>query len=310
MLHVILLFFNCLVSSQGISNFFLYNRPKGKTLKKNNQKVLLIGGTRGIGRVIRQQYSARGVPLVYTGRAPEARSRLQGAASETYLCLDLLDNRSIEGFLQQAEVFGPFTALYFVAGLSSRTSLEEMSLAGADRLVGTNFSGPAKVCGALGRLMCPGGRVVFANTLAALRAFPLVGLYGAAKSALSLLAQTVEAENGPLGLSAGVVYLDFVQNDPDKQVLGPGGEMASHQRKAQLSQDQAAALMIKAGASKSRRVFSTLRGAFLDWMQRHFPRLTHWLMSRKQQGFHQGHIPRQTKRTSRGEGITPELDHE
>jgi NAD(P)-dependent dehydrogenase (short-subunit alcohol dehydrogenase family) len=110
--------------------------------------------------------------------------------------------------------------------------------------------------------MCPGGRVVFANTLAALRAFPLVGLYGAAKSALSLLAQTVEAENGPLGLSAGVVYLDFVQNDPDKQVLGPGGEMASHQRKAQLSQDQAAALMIKAGASKSRRVFSTLRGLF------------------------------------------------
>jgi NAD(P)-dependent dehydrogenase (short-subunit alcohol dehydrogenase family) len=266
----------------------LYNREIGKTLKNSYQKVLILGGTRGIGSKLREKLRIEGIPLVFTGRAQTAEegSALPGAVD--YLSIDFLSNASIESFISRAQELGPFSHVFFVAGLSSRALLSQTPIDSLDRLAGANFLGPAKVCTALKSFLSPGGRVVFASTLAALRAFPLVGFYGAAKSALELLAQTLVSEGRGNNYSAGLVYLDFVENDPGKEVLGPGGQPLRHLRRAMLTQEEAAAFLLKSGASRKLRLFTTFRGAFLDWSLRHFPSLTRWILSPREKAYHQG----------------------
>jgi NAD(P)-dependent dehydrogenase (short-subunit alcohol dehydrogenase family) len=57
--------------------------------------------------------------------------------------------------------------------------------------------------------------------------FPGISMYSAAKAALSRFSEAVNAEYRRRGVTAGIVYLGFVENDPDKEIYSADGRRST-----------------------------------------------------------------------------------
>ncbi|MFB7291839.1 SDR family oxidoreductase [Actinacidiphila glaucinigra] len=163
--------------------------------------VLVTGASKGIGRAIAVELSARGHRVIATARRPET---LAGLPVDQRLRLDVTDQESVDQAVRDA---GDIDVLVSNAGETVRAPLESVPLAEVERLFRLNALGALRVAQAVLPAMRErgAGRLVFVSSIQGRLVLPMIGAYGASKWALEALAETLAIEAGHFGVKVSVV---------------------------------------------------------------------------------------------------------
>ena len=254
--------------------------------------VVVTGSSRGIGFEIARQILAEGGKVVLHGRSLERLQVTQttlGFAERTLLvAADLSQPEGAETLVDAAlSGLGRIDVLINNAGLSMRGDFIDLRATTVRTMVDANFlSAVWTTLTALPTLRATRGRVAFVSSMAALRGFPGVSLYSAAKMALTALDQSLHLEEGRRGVGFTLALLPFTQNDPEKTVLTAEGKLVRHQRPWQLTQAKAASGILQAVARGKRRKSFTVNGRILEVAQAIFPGVVEAILAARKTKVH------------------------
>jgi NAD(P)-dependent dehydrogenase (short-subunit alcohol dehydrogenase family) len=160
------------------------------------RRVLVTGGTRGIGAAIAARFVDAGDDVVAVGRAD----------------CDVSDEAAVAALFERV---GPVDVLVINAGVSSSAPLERTTLAEWDAQLAVNATG-AFLCtrAALPAMVERGsGRVVTVASTAGVTGARYTAAYTASKHAAVGLTRTVAAEVAGTGVTANAVCPTFVRTD-------------------------------------------------------------------------------------------------
>jgi len=194
----------------------------------DGRRVLVTGGSRGIGRAVVEAFVAEGaVVAVHASKVPVAVDLPNIAVIG-----DVADPAAVEAFVQEAaDRLGGLDVLVNNAGvfdeLDPVTATYEQWQAHWRRSVDINLLGPAWVtfC-ALPHLRRSGrGKVVNVGSRGASRGEPTAVAYGAAKAGLTAMGQSLAQALAPHGVAVSSVLPGFIETDMAAAVLdGPRGD--------------------------------------------------------------------------------------
>jgi NAD(P)-dependent dehydrogenase (short-subunit alcohol dehydrogenase family) len=170
------------------------------------KRVLITGGTSGIGAASARLLAERGFSVVATSRRSPA---LPPPAGVAWRAMDVRDENSVRTCVAAA---GALDAVVCNAGMGIFGSIEEVSLERAREQFDTNVMGVITVLRAtLPQLRAHQGRVVIVGSLAGRAPIPFQAHYSATKAAVDSLAQTLRMEVAPFGVSVSLVEPGDIQ---------------------------------------------------------------------------------------------------
>jgi len=215
-------------------------------MRLDGKIALVTGGARGIGADIARAFAAAGAAVTITdirateGRATAERIRKTGGRA-SFLEHDVRDEQAWQSVMDATvQEFGGLTTLVNNAGIEETGPLAEFDIDAFRRLFDINVTGLFLGMKHAMRAMRPGGSagkggsILNLSSLAALRAEPCFGGYGATKSAVDRLTKVGAVEAGKLGwnirvncLYPGIIETamqDKLQNDMVKLGFFPSVE--------------------------------------------------------------------------------------
>ncbi|GBD49729.1 SDR family oxidoreductase [Methylopila sp. Yamaguchi] len=177
-------------------------------MKLQGKKVVLLGGTSGIGLAVAQAATAEGAEAVIAssnpGRVDEALAALPAGSTGTVV--DLLDADAIARFF---ETVGAFDHLVYTAGEGLKLSpLASMSLDEARTFFELRYWGALGAAKAAHGKLRPGGSIIFTSGIAGARPAPGWSVAASICSAMEGLTRALAVELAPLRVnivSPGVV---------------------------------------------------------------------------------------------------------
>ncbi len=253
--------------------------------------VIVSGSSRGIGRETARYLLNRGASVVINGRSCERLEKTKeellrdtGCDSRSLIavCADLSDPAGGKRLIDETiDRYGRVDALVNNVGVSMRGSIRDLRAPAIRALIdGTLVAAAYPTIAALPHLLSERGTVVFVSTAAALWGFPGVSWYSATKAGLRSFAQALDAEHRRDGLSVTTVFLDFVENDPDKETVAADGTPFVHSRRARLTQAAAAEAIVAALCRPRLERVVSAPGRALKLATRFAPRALSWYLSR------------------------------
>ncbi|HEY2205496.1 MAG TPA: SDR family oxidoreductase, partial [Pseudonocardia sp.] len=161
--------------------------------------VLVTGGSRGMGKAMVEAFAARGASVVIASRKIDACETLAAAVREKHggTALPVACNVSswsdCDALVETVYgEFGRVDVLVNNAGLSPLyPSLDEVSEALFDKVIGVNLRGPFRLGSAIGTRMAAGdgGAIINVSSIAAIRPGAHELPYAAAKAGLNALTE-------------------------------------------------------------------------------------------------------------------------
>lgn len=192
--------------------------------ERDPARILVTGCSSGIGRALCAELHERGHRVIATARDTSALAALPAHA---HLELDVTDAASIA---DAADAAGPVDVLINNAGVSAWAPLEMMPVSTAQRVFDTNVWGMLRVCQAFLPAMRTKqrGRVINVSS-AALRGYPMLGVYAASKTALEALSEAMRLELALFGVDVvlaepAAVTTSFGANRLPVEPADPGYE--------------------------------------------------------------------------------------
>jgi NAD(P)-dependent dehydrogenase (short-subunit alcohol dehydrogenase family) len=176
-------------------------RHKGK-------KVVIIGGTSGMGLATAKMLVDGGARVVVTGRS---KAGLESAQKElgkdaVVVSSDARSLTDIDALASKVKAeFDTFDLLFVNAGFSIPAPLESLTEASYDEMFNLNAKGPVFAVQKLAPLINRGGSVVLTTSIANVKGMPGQLTYGAAKAALRSFARTLAAELIPREIRVNAV---------------------------------------------------------------------------------------------------------
>jgi NAD(P)-dependent dehydrogenase (short-subunit alcohol dehydrogenase family) len=174
-----------------------------------DKKVLVTGGTSGIGEATARAYAAAGADVVLTGR-DEGRGRriveslVKDGARARFVRADLGLLEDVERLAEEVE---HVDVLVNNAGVFPFGATHEVDGELFDATFALNVKAPFLLAGAFAPRMAAngGGAIVNITTMVASFGAPGMALYGSTKAALELLTKAWAAEYGPQGVRVNAV---------------------------------------------------------------------------------------------------------
>jgi NAD(P)-dependent dehydrogenase (short-subunit alcohol dehydrogenase family) len=201
----------------------------------HNKVVLITGGSSGIGRAAALRLAGHGARVALAARTEPALCAVAGevaAAGGEALAVpaDVTDAEQCRRAVDTTvERFGKLDVLICSAGVSMRAPFAESNLAVMERVVRTNFLGTLYATyHAVPHVIRSRGSLVAISSLTGKRGVPSYAVYGAAKSAVQGLYESLRLELAPAGVHVGVVSPGFVDTPLRDHVLGPDGKEWDH----------------------------------------------------------------------------------
>jgi short-subunit dehydrogenase len=185
------------------------------------RKVVVVGGTKGIGRAVVRRLVARGDAVALLGRnaadlaasAADLAARGAGAPPAT-IPMDLARPDTFEAVLDQASrALGGFDTVIVTAGAFGTQDALEADAEARDRVLTTNFTQTIQFCEAarVRLLGAGGGTLCVLGSVAGDRARKPVVLYGATKAGVAYYMNGLDARYRDAGLKAVLVKPGFVR---------------------------------------------------------------------------------------------------
>ena len=173
-----------------------------------DKKVVIIGGTSGMGLATAQMLLAGGARILVTGRSKAGLESAQKELGKDALVVssDARSLTDIDALASKVKAeFDTFDLLFVNAGFSIRAPLESLTEAVYDEMFNLNAKGPIFAVQKLAPLINRGGSVVLTTSIANVKGMPGQLAYGAAKAALRSFARTLAAELIPREIRVNAV---------------------------------------------------------------------------------------------------------
>jgi 3-oxoacyl-[acyl-carrier protein] reductase len=176
------------------------------------RRVLVTGGTRGIGRAIVLAFAGAGAHVVTCSTSPgEAVDSLErelkaGGGNHRVVRADVSRPDDVDGLVRAcADTFGGLDVVVNNAGTISHHPFAELALEEWRRVVDVDLTGAFLVTQRALPLLGHGSSVVFVGSRVATEGVPLRAHYTAAKAGLIGLTRTLAKELGPSGVRVNLV---------------------------------------------------------------------------------------------------------
>ncbi|WP_320065179.1 3-oxoacyl-ACP reductase family protein [Micromonospora sp. RTGN7] len=186
------------------------------------KRVLITGGTRGIGRTTALSCARRGARLVVcyghdeAGAEETARELKEGGGAHLVVRADVTDPDEVRRLVAVCrEELGGLDAVVNNAGVDGRAAIEELTPQEWERVVDIDLTAAFLVSQAALGLLADGGSIVNIGASAALRGRPHSAHYAAAKSALIGLARSLAREVGDRGIRVNTVAPGVIVTESD-----------------------------------------------------------------------------------------------
>ena len=174
-----------------------------------DKKVLVTGGTAGIGEATARAYAAAGADVVITGRDEErgrqiVESLVADGGRARFVRADLERFEDVQRLAQEVE---HVDVLVNNAGASPFGATHDVDPAAFDSTFALNVKAPFFLTGAFAPRMASNGGGAIVNITTMVASFGMAGmaLYGSTKAALTLLTKAWAAEYGPQGVRVNAV---------------------------------------------------------------------------------------------------------
>jgi NAD(P)-dependent dehydrogenase (short-subunit alcohol dehydrogenase family) len=197
-----------------------------------DKKVVILGGTSGMGLATAKMLLDGGARVLVTGRS---QAGLDSAKQElgTGALVVSSDARSltdIDALAAQVKAeFGTIDLLFVNAGFSTPAPLANVTEAIYDEMFNLNAKGPFFAVQKFAPLINRGGSVVLTTSVANVKGLPGQATYGAAKAALRSLARTLATELLPQEIRVNAVSPGPIAT-PILDKVFPDKEMAAQVR--------------------------------------------------------------------------------
>lgn len=196
-------------------------------------RVLLTGGTRGIGVGILDAFVEAGADVVYAARtdSPDTdRSRRSGRAG--FVAIDLSDPDAPPALIAAAvSRLGGVDVLVHCAGIYPETPLEEMTASAWNTVLQVNLTSGALLLSAFAAQAGRGARAVMISSITGPRtALPGLAHYAASKGGIDGLVRAAAYELAPRGITVNAVAPGSVLTPALEELLGEEGIAATAQK--------------------------------------------------------------------------------
>ncbi len=199
-----------------------------------NQRILVTGASRGIGRAIARQLSDSGAEVIihFNSNKEEAESLLKQLKNPAHIeACDLSQSAEVVGFIPRlVEKYGPLTGLVNNAGISPSapdTLPTGKWLEVWEKTMAVNATAVGILCKEFVDQAKPQnqGRIVTISSRAAFRGDTTDYLaYAASKGALVSLTRSIARHYGKEGIKAFLIAPGFTRTDMANEILSEYGE--------------------------------------------------------------------------------------
>ena len=191
-----------------------------------DRRVLVSGGSRGIGRAIAAGFVARGAQVIISGREQgtldeTAQEISTGKHPVQAVVCDVAQTATIEPFVEQVEAkFGPLDTLVNVAGVNRRKLATEVTEDDFDFIMDINLKGCFFLSQAVGRRMIArrSGVQINIGSLNNYSPLPRVLPYAASKAAVVHMTRVLAMEWGEHGVRVNAIAPGFILTDLSKKL--------------------------------------------------------------------------------------------
>lgn len=182
----------------------------------SGKKVLVLGGSRGIGAAIVRRFAREGakVKLTFAG-SRDAAEKLAGETGSAAVFTDSSDRNAVIATVSES---GPLDILVVNAGIALFGDALEQDPDEIDRLFQINIHAPYHAAVEAARQMPEGGRIIIIGSVNGDR-MPIPGMasYALSKSALQGLARGLARDFGPRGITINVVQPGPIDTDANPE---------------------------------------------------------------------------------------------
>lgn len=176
------------------------------------RRYWLVGASEGLGRALAMKMSRAGVELVLSARTRDRLEELADALPGRALVVpaDVRDPASVR---EAAHAVGEVDGVVYLAGVYWPQAAPEWNPEQVEAMCDVNFTGAARVMGAVVPAMVArgAGHLVLTGSLAGFRGLPGAIGYGASKAAIMHLAETMQADLRGSGVEVQLVNPGFIR---------------------------------------------------------------------------------------------------
>ena len=172
------------------------------------RRVVITGGTSGIGLATARLLVSRGARVLLTGRTKDTldAARKEFDANAIVVQSDAASLGDVERLAKLVKSdFEPIDALFVNAGQTRFATFEETTEGAYDELFAVNAKGPYFTVQKLAPLMREGSGVVFTTSVVNVLGYPMVSVYAATKAALRSMTRSLARELLPRGIRVNAV---------------------------------------------------------------------------------------------------------
>jgi NAD(P)-dependent dehydrogenase (short-subunit alcohol dehydrogenase family) len=174
----------------------------------DGKRVVITGGTTGVGLATAKLLLRQGARVLVTGRTQATLDAAREELGENAIVLesDAASLADIDALADRARAeLGSLDLLFANAGLTRFTPFDAMDEAAYDELLTVNAKGPYFAAQKLAPLMPEGSSVVLTTSIVNVKGVPMVSAYAASKAALRSMTRSLARELLPRNIRVNAV---------------------------------------------------------------------------------------------------------
>jgi NAD(P)-dependent dehydrogenase (short-subunit alcohol dehydrogenase family) len=174
----------------------------------DGKRVVITGGTSGIGLASAKLLLNQGAHVLVTGRTKSSLDAVAKELGKNAVAVesDAASLADIERLAERVKSeFGTFDVLFVNAGVTRFAPFESMTESVYDEVLTVNTKGPYFTVQKLAPLMKTGGTVVVTTSVVNEMGYPMISAYSASKAALRSMVRSLARELLPRGIRVNAV---------------------------------------------------------------------------------------------------------